>query len=111
MWIGELSGGKSATSPTFCKSTSVRTRIDLQYSQVVWTLLDHKKTTFAPQLGHCATGCVIPQLPSSQAVLSLPADDVLYRRSAHCMCAPCFGQSQNSHRQSRAGAWQNPIPV
>src|SRR5947209_7502235 len=51
IWMGEASGGRSATSPTFFKSTSVRTRIDLQYSQTVCTLLDQRKAMGAPQLG------------------------------------------------------------
>src|SRR5947199_8955283 len=49
--MGELSGGRSATCPTFFRSTSVRTRMDLQYSQTVCTLLDQRKETGAPQLG------------------------------------------------------------
>ena len=55
IWMGEPSCGKSATTPTFSKSTSWRTRIDLQYSQVVWTALDHKNLTGAPQFGQLAT--------------------------------------------------------
>src|SRR5947209_8410277 len=51
IWMGDASGGRSATSPTFFKSTSVRTRIDLQYSHTVCTLLDQRKATGAPQLG------------------------------------------------------------
>src|ERR1700741_1016377 len=57
--MGEPSGGRSATWPTFFKSTSVRTRMLLQYSQTVCTLLDQRKTILAPQLGQLATGCVI----------------------------------------------------
>src|SRR5947209_11315382 len=49
--MGELSGGRSATCPTFFRSTSVRTRMDLQYSQTVCTLLDQRNETGAPQLG------------------------------------------------------------
>jgi len=52
----ELSGGRSATWPTFLRSTSVRTRMLLQYWQTVCTLLDHWKTIFAPQLGQFETG-------------------------------------------------------
>src|SRR5437660_11333465 len=50
-WIGDASGGRSATWPTFFMSTSLRTRIDLQYSQTVCTLLDQRKAMGAPQLG------------------------------------------------------------
>src|SRR4029077_13619567 len=57
--MGELSGGRSATWPTFFKSTSVRTRMLLQYSQTVCTLLDQRKTIFAPQFGQLATGWLI----------------------------------------------------
>src|SRR5271155_1839323 len=52
--MGEASGGRSATSPTFFKSTSVRTRIEWQNSQVVWTALDQRNFTGAPQLGQLA---------------------------------------------------------
>src|SRR6266480_3918007 len=57
--MGELSGGRSATWPTFFRSTSVRTRMLLQKSQTVWTLLDQRKTILAPQFGQLATGWVI----------------------------------------------------
>src|SRR5438132_14109905 len=57
--MGELSGGRSATWPTFFRSTSVRTRILLQNSQTVWTVLDQRKTILAPQFGQLATGWVI----------------------------------------------------
>src|ERR1700678_3203992 len=58
--MGEASGGRSATTPTFFKSTSVRTRIEWQNSQVVWTALDHRNFTGAPQLGQFAVGELIP---------------------------------------------------
>src|SRR5215475_3971881 len=74
IWMGELSGGRSATSPTFCRSTSVRMRIDLQYSQTVCTLLDQRKTILAPQLGQMAVGCVIPR-DSQQADWKLSDSD------------------------------------
>src|ERR1700677_4399527 len=57
--MGEASAGKSATSPTFFKSTSVRTRIEWQNSQVVWTALDQRNFTGAPQLGQFAVGPLI----------------------------------------------------
>src|SRR5277367_5798701 len=57
--MGEASGGRSATTPTFFRSTSVRTRIEWQNSQVVWTALDHKNLTGAPQLGQFAAGELI----------------------------------------------------
>src|SRR5258707_1505048 len=61
--MGELSGGRSATWPTFFKSTSVRTRMLLQKSHTVCTLLDHRKTILAPQFGQLATGWVIANGP------------------------------------------------
>src|ERR1700733_5550241 len=57
--MGEASAGRSATSPTFFKSTSVRTRIEWQNSQVVWTALDQRNFTGAPQLGQFAVGPLI----------------------------------------------------
>src|SRR4051812_48058525 len=51
---GELSGGRSATSPTRSRSTSCRTRIDRQNSQVVWTALDQRNLIGAPQFGQFA---------------------------------------------------------
>src|SRR5580700_5048951 len=57
--MGDASGGRSATSPTFFKSTSVRTRIEWQNSQVVWTALDQRNLTGAPQLGQFAVGELI----------------------------------------------------
>src|SRR5438093_11821910 len=55
IWMGELSGGKSATSPTRSRSTSRRTRMERQNSQVVWTALDQRNLTGAPQFGQLAT--------------------------------------------------------
>src|SRR6267378_4027501 len=63
IWMGELSGGRSATWPTFFRSTSVRTRMLLQYSQTVCTLLDQRKTILAPQFGQLAVGWVIANDP------------------------------------------------
>src|SRR5579862_5245974 len=57
--MGEASGGRSATSPTFFKSTSVRTRMEWQNSQVVCTALDHRNLTGAPQLGQFPAGLLI----------------------------------------------------
>src|SRR3984893_18378964 len=55
IWIGELSGGRSATSPTFCRSTSRRTSIERQNSHVVCTALDQRNLIGAPQFGQLAT--------------------------------------------------------
>jgi hypothetical protein len=41
----------------------VRTRILLQYSQTVCTLLDQRKTILAPQFGQLVTGWVIATDP------------------------------------------------
>src|ERR1700677_713188 len=86
--MGEASRGRSATSPTFFKSTSVRTRIEWQNSQVVWTALDQRNFTGAPQLGQFATGelmadRVVPvgaltrlrlRIPASATRRNLPPD-------------------------------------
>src|SRR6478735_3707874 len=53
--MGELSGGKSATTPTRSRSRSRRTRIEWQNSQVVWTALDQRNLIGAPQFGQLAT--------------------------------------------------------
>src|SRR6476661_7343580 len=55
IWIGELSGGRSAISPTRSRSTSRRIRMDRQNSQVVWIALDQRNLICAPQLGQLAT--------------------------------------------------------
>src|SRR5580693_1116865 len=52
--MGEASAGRSATTPTFFKSTSVRTRMEWQYSHVVCTALDQRNVTGAPQFGQFA---------------------------------------------------------
>src|SRR6185295_2808327 len=52
--MGETSGGRSATWPTFSRFTSRRTRIERQYSHVVWTAPDHRNRMAAPQLGQLA---------------------------------------------------------
>src|SRR6266852_6189828 len=57
--MGEASAGRSATSPTFFRSTSVRTRMEWQNSQVVCTALDQRKVTGAPQLGQFAAGALM----------------------------------------------------
>src|SRR6185503_1541529 len=54
--MGEPSSGRSATTPTFCRSTSVLMTTDRQCSQTVWTLLDQRKTIGAPQFGQLADG-------------------------------------------------------
>jgi len=59
IWIGDASGGKSATVPTRWMSTSERTRIDLQNSHVVCTALDQRNCTGAPQFGQLALGWLI----------------------------------------------------
>src|SRR5579864_5826550 len=59
IWIGDASAGRSATTPTFWRSTSVRTRIEWQNSQVVCTALDQRKVTGAPQLGQFAAGALM----------------------------------------------------
>src|SRR6202047_4031316 len=55
IWRGELSGGRSATSPTRSRSTSRRTSTEWQNSQVVWTALDQRNLIGAPQFGQLAT--------------------------------------------------------
>src|SRR4029078_2959925 len=58
IWIGETSGGRSATTPTLVRSRSRRTSTDRQWLQTVWTALDHWNSTGAPQFGQVAAGCV-----------------------------------------------------
>src|SRR5579862_6973984 len=58
--MGDASAGRSATCPTFLKSTSVRTRMEWLNSQVVCTALDQRNVTGAPQLGQFACGELIP---------------------------------------------------
>src|SRR5271154_259595 len=57
--MGEGPPGRRAPSPPFFKSTSVRTRIEWQNWQVVWTALDQRNFTGAPQLGQFAVGPLI----------------------------------------------------
>src|ERR1035438_2670740 len=52
--MGEASGGRSATTPTFSQLTSRRTMMDLQKGQVVCTAADHRNSTGAPQFGQLA---------------------------------------------------------
>src|SRR5438046_2488916 len=61
--MGELSGGRSATSPTFSRSTSRRTRIERQNSHVVWIALDQRNLICAPQFGQLATLSLIDVRP------------------------------------------------
>src|SRR5579862_8157045 len=58
-WIGELSGGRSATVPTFVRSRSRRTKIEWQKLHVVCTAPDQRNVTRAPQLGQLAEGALI----------------------------------------------------
>src|SRR5258706_814813 len=55
IWRGELSGGRSATTPTRSRSTSRRTRMEWQNSHVVWMALDQRNLIGAPQFGQLAT--------------------------------------------------------
>src|SRR5580765_5886830 len=57
-WMGETSGGKSATTPASVRSRSRRTSTDRQWLQTVWTALDHWNSTGAPQFGQVPAGCV-----------------------------------------------------
>src|SRR6476646_7136660 len=71
--MGDASSGRSATTPARLRSTSVLTTTDWQCAQTVCTLLDHRYSIGAPQLG---------QLPDSlvMAVGTIePADDNLAR--------------------------------
>src|SRR6185437_12125047 len=61
--MGELLAGRSATWPTFSRLMSVRTRMDLQYSQTVCTLADQRNVIVAPQFGQFAVGCVTGCVP------------------------------------------------
>ena len=57
--MGEGSGGRSATCPTFFNSKSVRTMIDLQNGHEVCTALDQRNSTAAPQFGQLDLGWLI----------------------------------------------------
>src|SRR5262245_48061899 len=59
-WIGEASSGRSATTPTFFKSTSVLTTTDRQCSQTVYTLRDQRYAIGAPQFGQLAARLGMP---------------------------------------------------
>jgi len=89
IWRGELSGGMSATCPTFRRSKSVRTRMLLQYSQTVWTLLDHRKITFAPQFGHDETTCVIKARRPLTQVVDLSQSLAAWRKGCSYIRAIC----------------------
>src|SRR5580704_10618871 len=58
--MGDGSGGRSATLPTFWSVRSTRTRIEWQKGQTVCTALDQRNVTGAPQLGQFAVGELIP---------------------------------------------------
>ena len=45
IWMGETSGGRSATSPTRSRLTSCRTRMERQNSHTVCTALENRKVT------------------------------------------------------------------
>src|ERR1035438_10363716 len=70
IWMGEASGGRSPISPTFSRSRSRRTRMDLQNGQVVCTADDQRKVTGAPQLGQFAALLLIRALHQSHAHLA-----------------------------------------
>src|SRR5580700_7249886 len=78
--MGEGSGGRSATLPTFFKFRSSRTRIEWQKGQTVWTALDQRNVTGAPQLGQFAWGWLIDYRAGRDAAprptsLRIPAAD------------------------------------
>src|ERR1700685_4168122 len=54
--MGDGSGGRSATLPTFLRSRSSRTRMERQKGHTVCAALDQRNWTGAPQLGQFATG-------------------------------------------------------
>src|SRR3954469_18920326 len=51
IWMGELSSGTLATSPTFDRSTSWRTTTERQKAQTACTDPDHENVIGAPQFG------------------------------------------------------------
>src|SRR5947207_6009355 len=57
--IGEGSGGRSPTLPTFARLMSSRTRIEWQKGHTVCAALDHRNWTGAPQLGQFPAGWLI----------------------------------------------------
>src|SRR5467141_3280954 len=87
IWIGELSGGRSATWPTFFRSTSVRTRMLLQNSHTVCTLLDQRKTILAPQFGQLAAGGVIANgQPDSREEVSPQSPATCFNLDSYGLC-------------------------
>src|SRR5215469_8123751 len=104
-WMGEASGGKSATCPTFLRSTSVRTRMLLQYSQTVCTLLDQRKTIFAPQLGQLAAGCVIAEfsLTRRRGILS-QSPAACFHFSSYGRCKRRIETDSAANRSFRANS-------
>src|SRR2546423_13940078 len=102
--MGELSGGRSATWPTFFRSTSVRTRMDLQYSQTVCTLLDQRNETGAPQLGQFEVRSVTGVQAPGKRVHSA-SGNIWYRIRAL--------QAADTHRLSAKDFFEpeNKIPV
>src|ERR1700722_5711853 len=67
--MGDGSGGRSATLPTFLRIRSSRTRIEWQKGQTVCTALDQRNVTGAPQLGQFACGELIPNKAGRDAAL------------------------------------------
>src|SRR5579871_1114942 len=65
--MGEASRGRSATTPTFSRLRSRRTRIERQYEHVVWTAPDQRNATGAPQYGQLADGWLIGEIGALDA--------------------------------------------
>src|SRR5437763_16922208 len=86
--IGEGSGGRSPTLPTFSRLMSSRTRIEWQKGHTVWAALDHRNWTGAPQLGQLPAGWLIKWGRSPTCLL------VFFRRSKTCATlAHLYGRS------------------
>src|SRR5580658_11210853 len=99
--MGEASAGRSATRPTFFKSTSVRTRIEWQNSQVVWTALDQRNFTGAPQLGQFAVGVLIPDRAGQPLARRRTRRRILSSGARRSLSRGAGGSKRHSNRGSR----------
>src|SRR5450432_4090663 len=85
----------------------------LQYSQTVCTLLDHLKTTFAPQLGQLETGWVIGEDPGSVVLrfCRTPFSRLPRARVAWCRSESAAEPKPSSRQRFRAAPIRNSTPA
>src|SRR5580700_7215583 len=94
IWIGEASGGKSETSPTRSRSTSRRTRMEWQNSQVVWTALDQRSLIGAPQFGQLATLSLMRIRPLDPAYIHRASAELALQVSGKVPIGPRLATKQ-----------------